>query len=251
MIDVAALHQEHLLLHLGMRDGMTARGIGFVAVHALQLHRLVVDIEIAACQPELIVLGRCLADLHSAHTKVGAGAVEHTALLVLQLCHQHIAVGGLGAPQAGLLHLELGMVAKRGALHHLVECSGGLLYGIGCGIAVQFYGIDGIGHCVVLEVLLAQIAHLGVHGEGGLLAGNGGRAHGQVADFSLRHTGEIGAADDARQSEHVLRLQEGSVAVAIHLHGHHVLALGQEVGDVKACGVAAVLAEAHITAVDP
>ena len=49
MVDVALLHQEHLLLHLLLSDGMTTPGIRLMAVDALQLHGLVVDIEIATC----------------------------------------------------------------------------------------------------------------------------------------------------------------------------------------------------------
>ena len=66
MIDVAALHEHHFLLHLLPRDGMSRGGIRLVAVHALQLHRLAVEVEVASCQAELIVVGLRVAYLYGA-----------------------------------------------------------------------------------------------------------------------------------------------------------------------------------------
>ena len=55
MVDVASFHQHHLLFHLLASDGVASRRIRLMTVHALQLHGLSVDIEVATGQAELIV----------------------------------------------------------------------------------------------------------------------------------------------------------------------------------------------------
>ena len=78
------------------------------------------------------------------------------------------------------------------------------------------------------------------------------RANGQIADFQLWVCRQVSRTEDAWQSEHVLSFEKRPVAVAIHLHCHHIVAIGiQPWGNVEASRVAAVLRESHIVAVYP
>ena len=258
VVDVALLHEHYLVLHLPAGDGVARRGVVLVAVHALELHGLVVDVEIASGQPELVLVGRCLANLHLAYAEVGAHALNDLALAVLQRGHEHVAVGRLGAPGAcvGNEYLGVGVGVLQGG-------HGGLRL-----VAVKLHGehlvvqrvlgvllCQGDGHEVVELLggfLLQRAADFGSNVHDGAALGHEGRAHGQVAHLELRACREVDRAVDARQAEHVLRLEEGAVAVAVDLDGHHVVVVGVEIGgDVEACRVAAVLREANVVAVNP
>ena len=57
-------------------------------------------------------------------------------------------------------------------------------------------------------------------------------------------------AEDTRQAEHILALQERTIIVAIYLYGKHVLTFHQIGRDVKRSQVARVLRETHIFSVD-
>ena len=154
VVDVALLHEHDLVQHLFARDGMSCGGIGLVPVHTFQFHRFAVHIEIASCQVELILLGLCVAYLHRTYAKVGAGAIQQTALLVPQRGHHDIPPWLLGTPQAWVLDIDDtigGNVFRRG--YHGLRLVG-----------IQFYGI----HFVVDGVcgsLLAQRTHfyVGLH----------------------------------------------------------------------------------------
>ena len=95
--------------------------------------------------------------------------------------------------------------------------------------------------------------NLALHVEHGTVAADAGGTHDEVGQLHLGNGGEIGAAEDSRQAEHILRLQETAVAVAIDLYGHDLLGgLGvEEAGDVERSGVAGILGEADIVTVDP
>ena len=244
VVDVAALHEENLVEHLLACDGMTTVQRRLVAVHALQLHGLVVDVEIASGLAEFILLGRCVAYLHLAEAKIGRDTVEQATLLVLQFSHQDMAVGFLCVPQAsGYLHVE-----TEGPCRFSRPCSDGLSGNL---VSVEFHGIDFVGVVVSLLLLLALVLDVHFHPDPGRAAHLGGTHH-QILDADLRGGGQVGAADDARQAEHVLGLQEGTVAVAIDLDGHHVLPFFIYIRcNVEGGRVAAVLGESHIVSVDP
>ena len=219
---------------------MARGGVGLVAVHALQLDGLVVYIEVASCHVELVLLGLGVAYLHGAYAEVGARAVDCAALLILQRGYQHVSPGLLGTPHAGVLEGDDAVV---GSVSY--RCCDGL--GV---VGVELHGIylmvDGEG-----GHLLAHRAHLHIHLHGGLVGIGTQCPYGHVAHLQLGHGSEVGAADDAGQAEHVLRLQERTVAAAIYLHCHCVLTLLHVGGDVERGCVAAVLAETHVLTVDP
>ena len=146
MIDVAALHQHHLLLHLLPRDGMARRGIRLVAVHAFQFHGLSVDIEVATCQAELIVACFCIANLNGADAEVGGGAVKELARLVLEFSHKDIAVGCLGTPKERLPDIDKGLSQRVSFLLDGHDVGRDATHRVACRIGIKFDGIHAVGH---------------------------------------------------------------------------------------------------------
>ena len=106
VVDVAALHEEHFFLHLFTRHIVTRRRIVFVAVDALHLDGLAVEVIIASGQSEFVVLGSRLLDFHFAEAHDGGERFNHVALLVLQFAHERIAVWRFGAPRFHLVSSE-------------------------------------------------------------------------------------------------------------------------------------------------
>ena len=210
-------------------------------VDALQLNRLTVDVEVPSGQPELVFRCRGVPDFHGTYAEVGACYVHRLAMGVLQCRHQDVSVWGLGVPRPyaderdGILRVLPGILAHEP------------LYGV----AVQGYLIYVVvdGAC---GLLLAHVAYLGVQPYLSLPAVGGCRGHCQVAYLLLGHGGEVGAAEDAGQAEHVLCLKERAVAAAVYFHGKGVVPLPVDVWrDVEGGCVAAVLAEPHVLSVDP
>ena len=109
VVDVAALHQHDFLFHLLHRDGVARSRIDFLTVHALQLHRLSINIIVASGQSELVFAGRRILDFDLAETQGGGERLHHAALLVLQLTHQYITIGSLGRPLAGSVNGHHGL----------------------------------------------------------------------------------------------------------------------------------------------
>ena len=101
VVDVGALHEHHFALHLFARDGMSALGVRLVAVNALHLDGLAVEIIVTSRFAEFIVRGGRFFDLDFAETHHRREGFEHLIFCVLQLSHEHIAPGRFGAP---LLH---------------------------------------------------------------------------------------------------------------------------------------------------
>ena len=107
VVDVRTLHQEDLALHLLMRDGMPAGGIRLVAVRPLELHRLMVDVEVATRMTELILVGWCLADLDLTEARIDGRAIQQRLpRLVIELGDQDIAVGRFRRPERRTLERE-------------------------------------------------------------------------------------------------------------------------------------------------
>ena len=71
VVDVATLHEEHLVLHLLTRYVVARSRIVLMTVHTLHLDRLTVKIVVAACQSELVLIGRSVLDFNLAETYVG------------------------------------------------------------------------------------------------------------------------------------------------------------------------------------
>ena len=117
MVDVRTLHQEDLALHLLMRDGMPTGGIRLVAVRPLELHGLMVDVEIATSVPELILIGWRLADLYLTEARIDGRTIQQRLpRLVIELGDQDIAVGSFRRPERRALEREYRLCrARRGA----------------------------------------------------------------------------------------------------------------------------------------
>ena len=71
MVDISLEHEEYLLLHLLACDIMTGVDIVLVTVHTLHLDRFAVEVIVASCQAELIILGLCIADFNLTETHIG------------------------------------------------------------------------------------------------------------------------------------------------------------------------------------
>ena len=254
VVDVAALHEHDLLLHLLRGDGVAHGGIDLLAVHALELHGPAVDVVVAPGQPELILCGGRVADLDLAEAEGRREGLHHAALPVAQLPDERVAPRLLGRPLAGVGHPHPGY--GQGGLSGLrrSHCGRGRHPIDGCVLVrIEFVGVERVGERIALGGLPAEVADVGLDayravGIGGVEVG----PHTQVADLHPGCRGERDGAEDARQAEHVLRLEERAVGVAVDLHGHDVLAPGVQVGgDVERGGVARVLRETHVTAVHP
>ena len=135
---------------------MSALGVGLVAVHALQLQRLAVHVEVAACQSELVGFSRCVFDFHGAESYLRRHGFGGAALVVFQLSHEHIDLRLLGCPR---LHGDAGqqVFGRRGACHEFVL------------VAVEAVLIEAVLHFVFLGVA-REVLHLRIDAECALLA---------------------------------------------------------------------------------
>ena len=253
VVDVGSLHHHHLFEHVLTRQCMSRLGSCFVAVHALQLHGLAVDVIVSTSQFELIVLSLSILDFHLAEAGVGRYGLHHLALLVLQLGHQGIAVRRLSTPLLGHLHRQRaggalresgldidGLRGKERILHLLVI------------IGVEGVGIETVGQCIALGIFLTQVADIGLDVKYTILVvvHQVGDNH-QVANLHLGGRVECHGAEDTRQTEHILRFEERGIRTAIDLGSHHIGTRLEEAGNIEAGRIARVLREAHVTAVNP
>ena len=116
VVYVRTLHQEDLALHLLMRDGMPTGGIRLVAVRPLELHRLMVDVEVATSVPELILVGWRLADLYLTEARIDGRAIQQRLTsLVIELGDQDIAVGCFCRPECRALERKRRLCRARRA----------------------------------------------------------------------------------------------------------------------------------------
>ena len=88
-----------------------------MAVRPLELHGLMVDVEVATSVPELILVGRCLADLDLTEARIdGCTIQQRLTSLVIELGDQDIAVRSLSRPERRALERERRLSrASRGA----------------------------------------------------------------------------------------------------------------------------------------
>ena len=104
VVDIRTLHQEDLTLHLLMRDSMPTGGIRLVAVRPLELHRLMVDVEVATRMTELILVGWCLADLDLTEARIDGRTIQQRLpRLIIEFGDQDIAVGCFCRPECRAL----------------------------------------------------------------------------------------------------------------------------------------------------
>ena len=107
MIDVGAFHHHHVLVHLLSCDGMSTLGIGLMAVHAFELQRLSVDVEITTGLSELIFRSRRVLDFHCAETSLHGDVFHGLTFLVTDTGNQGIYIRLLGSPWLGIFQPDL------------------------------------------------------------------------------------------------------------------------------------------------
>ena len=254
VVDVSALHEHDLALHLLRGDGVAHRGIDLLTVHALELHGLPVDVVVAAGESELILRGGGVADLDLAEPHARRERLHKTPPAVAELPDEHVSPGLLRRPlaHAGHLHLCHGERHLPGfGLCHLRRGRHSVHQDVR--IRIELVGIERVGEGVPLCGLFSEVADVGLDAQHAVgVRGVEIGAHAQVTNLHLCRRGERDAAEDARESEHVLRLEERAVGVSVHLHGKDVLAPVVQVGgDVKRRGVARILREPDVAAIDP
>ena len=242
VVDVASAHEHDLVDHLLVSDGVARCEVDLLTVNALQLHRHVVDVIVAACQSELIVLGLGVAYLHLSHAEISREGLDHLAFLVEQLAHKHIAVRSLAAPQLGR-HVDVESCISCFAYSHLYLFCLCLQRFARYLVRPQLALLDSICDGQVFCLLFGEVVEISLYLDGCLVRIVDARcAHDDILDLHLALGIQIDRAIDTRQAPHVLSLQETAIAVAIHLHSECVAALWVEVrSDVEACGVARIL----------
>ena len=242
VVDVASAHEHDLVDHLLVSDGVARCEVDLLTVHALQLHRHVVDVIVAACQSELIVLGLGVAYLHLSHAEISREGLDHLALLVEQLAHKHIAVRSLAAPQLGR-HVDVESCISCFAYSHLYLFCLCLQRFARYLVRPQLALLDCICDGQVFCLLFGEIVEISLYLDGCLVRIVDARcAHDDILDLHLALGIQIYRAVDTRQTPHVLSLKEAAVTVAIHLHCERVAAFWIKVrSDVEACGVARIL----------
>ena len=214
VVDVGALHQHNLfLLHFAC-DGMTNGRMALVAVYTLQFYGLAVDIVVAAGQTELVVLGLGVLDFHLTETYDGRNGLQHAALLVQKFAHQSVAVGSLGCPLAGFYHLQFGLYGSLAG--EFVQSEGSTVCDNVSGLVVviiQLMLVQSVAHLQVLDVLLGSVEQVGTdvqHAVLVVLVQVGLNHEVTHADGGTALDGH--GAEDTGQTEHVLSLQERTVA---------------------------------------
>ena len=153
MVDVATLHNHHLLCHLLVRNGMTCCGIRLMAVHTLELHGLAVDIEVATSKSELVITGFRVAYFDGTNAEVGGSAVKEVSLLVLQLSHKDIAIRRLSTPKERFPDVHKCLCRGNCGHIHRYDINRYLTHRIYRLIGIKANRIDGIGHLQALLCL--------------------------------------------------------------------------------------------------
>ena len=232
-VDIVLLHEQHIAEHRFCAYGATIDGVGVVAVGALEEDALAVDID------------QGVANLHRAEAHlVGEG---HFLVAHLVLLHHvnGVEVRRFGAPQFRLLQVKFHAALCR-AVTIEYGFYGGLVHQRAVGMVERN-----------LHYLLAFLRFaFAAKGQGNVECGFlivvaefGGEI--VVADAQLGHVVEIHIAEDTAHAEHILTLQIRTIAPAEHLHGQGVLALVQEVRQVKLGHVVGALRVAHVLSVEP
>ena len=221
-VDVGLLHQSDVLLVGSIVHVAASHGVVVVAVHAAQLHVLAVDLEHLA------------DDLDLLHAEV---VVE---VLSPQVDAERIEVGLLGRPEPGLADVMRHENADGVAGEDLAY------------LVCHRLAVDGESQAEVLGCFPACVAHEDGSPDGSLrVVGIGNSRHPVVADMHQGPYPQLHAAEDARQTPHVLVFKIASVAPAVHLDGQFVAAFAQVFSHVELRRRHRVLAVAHPLAVHP
>ena len=226
VVDVAALHQEHLVLHLFTAYGVSCLNIVLVAVYTLQLDRLSVQIVVSSCKSELVLIGRRILDFHLSETYVGRECLNGSALGILQFAHQCIAVRSLSTPEVHIVSciecsFEVDFSLRIQFAFQLSRCGNAAEQGVLVGI--KAVGVERILDSIALDGLFGEVLKLGCNMQFGVGIGVIQIWNSlDVADLHLRLGGKCHGTEDAWQAEHVLTFEEGSVGMAVNFYGHGV-----------------------------
>ena len=253
VVDVTALHQHHFLLHLLTRDSVSAFGVCFVAVHTLHLDGFAIEIIVTSSLAKFVVLRSGLFDFNLAETNDGRECLEHIILGIHQFTHQHITPRGFCTPflhkRTSLQFHTCSNFVSFAHFHRGSFCTH-TCYGSSA-FAIEFFFKKAIAHTQTFEVFRREIVQRSFDVERSIHQRSikvGDCHHIAHLHFGFRHQTYV--AEDTRQAEHILALQERTIIVAIYLYGKHVLTFHQIGRDVKRSQVARVLRETHIFSVD-
>ena len=208
---------------------MSVEGIRLAAVHALELDGLSVE------DVGTVALVWGVADGRLAESELEAGRLGH-ASIVLKRHDERVEVRLLRAPEARLAEREAchPLAARLARERHLA--SGRVEHAEHHRVRLVALHVDAREH--LPRAVVAS-----------LLGGRGGER--DVAQVGGGAVVQQHAAQDAGETEDVLRLEVGAVRVAVDLHGHHVASRLDERRDVEHGRAAGVLGEPRVDAVDP
>ena len=204
MVDITLLHQEYLLLHLLAGNGMSTAGIGLMTVYSLHLDGFVIHVEITSGQSEFIILSCCLTDFHCTNSEICTCTVNNTVFFVFQFGHQHIAIWHFRTPRLGVINRKFCMVKHLLSICNFIQGILCVFYCSKSGVCVKFNWENRILHLISLRSFLAHIAHFSIHRNRGLVSSQCACAYRQITDFQLRSAGQVCAADNTGQTEHIL-----------------------------------------------
>ena len=186
-----------------------------MTVDTLQLDRLSVEIVISSSQSELILLGRSLLDFHLSEANDGREGLNRSALGILQFSYQCITVRSFCTPELHLVgcierslqnYLSLGIQFSYersrscNAFHQVIV------------VGIETVGIERILQGITLDGLLRKILQLGSDVQGGMAVGFiQVRNSLDVSYLNLWFSNQSHGAEDTRQAEHILTLQERTV----------------------------------------
>ena len=235
VIDVGTFHHHDFFLHLLAGDGVSCGRIGLVAVDAFQLQRLSVDKKIASSQLELVFAGWHIFDFNGAEADLRRDSFNHTPLLVFEFSHKHVDVRLFSRPRLNVGQLRIGL---RKLSHKLVF------------VRIKLVFVQLVSHVVAFRTLSAEVFNGGFNVERASSLFPLGVGD-EVLNVHFRRGIDADRAENAGQTEHVLRLEERAVAVAIDFHADGVVAHSHMPGDVESCGVARVFGETDVLPVNP
>ena len=253
MVDISLEHKEHLFLHLLTCNVVSCVDIVLVTVHTLHLDRLTVQIIVASCQTEFIILSLSIADFNLAESHICRCSLKHLALLVEQRYNQCIAVRLLGTPlcRVSYRHVKFQGLCIAGEQLLKRHCHSSTLNNLVL-IAVESILIELNLNLVLLDLLCSEITHIDFNVRNGILI----LCVKVCTDTDIAKFYRIGrcqrySTEDTRKTEHILCLKERTVAVSVNLYSYHIFTLDKILCDIERRKVTRVLREAHILAVYP
>ena len=140
-----------------------------MTVHALQLYRFAVDVEVSAGQLKLVLLCFRLANLNGSDAEVGRCAVQQAAFLIFEFGHEDISVGALSTPRQWIRYVERGLRCCRFSSFHSLHVNAQLPDRLRGLVGIEQDGVDGVGHRQPFLCLFAEVVDLSIDLNDGLL----------------------------------------------------------------------------------